>query len=62
MACYFYTANISSKHTLSATGNTIFFDYEVYVNYTDCDLNPQTITLGSGTWTDAICAEDNYSI
>ncbi len=62
MACYYYTANISFTDTSSATGNTIYFDGEVYVNYTDCDGNPQYTTFYAGTWTDAICADENYSI
>jgi hypothetical protein len=62
MACYLYTVNISSIDANDAINNSTFFDYEVYVSYTDCDLTPQTTTFGAGTYTDAICADDNYSI
>jgi len=62
MACYFYDVNISSTDANQATGNTTFFDYEVYVGYEDCTLGPTTTTFGSGTYQDAICADDNYAI
>jgi hypothetical protein len=62
MACYFYDVNINSTDANQATGNTTFFDYEVYVGYEDCTLGPTTTTFGSGTYQDAICADDNYAI
>jgi hypothetical protein len=62
MACYFYDLNISGLDTIEATGNTSFFDYEVYIGYEDCTLGPTTITRGSGTYVDDICADDNFAI
>ena len=62
MACYLYTLNISSIDTGNAVNNTTFLNGVVYVGYTDCNGSPQTVTYSEGTWTDAICADDNYSI
>jgi hypothetical protein len=62
MACYFYDLNISGLDTIEATGNTSFFDYEVYVGYGDCTLGPTTTTFGPNTYQDAICADDTYAI
>ena len=62
MACYLYTLNISSIDTGSAVNNTTFLDGVVYVGYTDCNGTPQTVTYADGTWSDAICADNNYSI
>ena len=62
MACYNYDLFISGLDTVEATGNTSFIDYEVYIGYQDCTLGPQTINLGSGTYGNAICADDNFPI
>ena len=62
MACYNYDLFISGLDTVEATGNTTFFDYEVYIGYEDCPNGPTTINRGSGTYVDEICADDNYAI
>ena len=58
MACNFYDITISQLDLDSAIDNDnfFFFDNTVYVDYIDCDGNPQTTTFGSATtYPDAIC-------
>jgi hypothetical protein len=59
MACYYYTLNISQLDIDAATGNFSQPDYTVFVNYTDCNGDPQTTSFGlAGIYTDIICVDE----
>jgi hypothetical protein len=59
MACNFYTLYIDQFDIDAATGNVSQPNNAVFVNYTDCDGNPQTVSYSfAGTYTDVICVQD----
>ena len=59
MACNFYTITVSQLDLDNATGNFSYEDYVLYVNYTDCNGDPQTTSFGvAGTYTDVICVDE----
>ena len=59
MACNFYTLYIDQIDIDSATGDVSQPDNTVFVNYTDCDGNPQTQSFSfAGTYTDVICVQE----
>jgi hypothetical protein len=61
--CKFYDVNVSQDDLDDATGNTMFLDNTLYVEYTDCDNNQQTKTYDiAGTYTNDFCALDNTFI
>ena len=57
MACVSYDLNISSFDTNQATGNTIFTNGVVYVEYTDCSGITGSTQLPAGIYPDQICAD-----
>lgn len=59
MACNFYTLYIDTLDIDAATGNVSLPNNTVFVNYTDCDGEPATVsyTVG-GIYTDAICVQE----
>ena len=59
MACNFYTLYIDQIDIDAATGNFSQPNNTVFVNYTDCDGNPQTQSFSfAGTYTDVICVQE----
>jgi len=61
--CKYYDVNVSQDDLDEATGNTLFLDNTLYVEYTDCDNNVQIKTYDvAGTYTDDFCALDNTFI
>ena len=58
MACVSYDLNISSFDTNQATGNTIFNDGVVYVDYTDCSGITGQTQLSAGIYPDQVCQND----
>ncbi len=57
MACVSYDLNISSFDTNQATGNTLFTNGVVYVDYTDCSGLTGSTQLPAGIYPDQICAD-----
>jgi len=57
MACVSYDLNISSFDTNQATGNTVFTNGVVYVEYTDCSGITGSTQLPAGIYPDQICAD-----
>jgi hypothetical protein len=61
--CKFYDVNVSQNDLDEATGNSIFLNFTLYVEYTDCDNNQQIRTYNAaGTYTNDFCALDNTFI
>jgi hypothetical protein len=61
--CKYYDVNVSQDDLDEATGNSIFLNFTLYVEYTDCDNNQQIRTYNAaGTYTDDFCALDNTFI
>ena len=59
MACNFYTVYIDQIDIDEATGNFSEPNNTVFVNYTDCDGNPQTQSFSTaGTYTNVICVQE----
>ena len=64
MACKNYDITISALDIADATGNTpSSLNGRVFVNYTDCYGDPQTISYNTpGSYNNAICADDTYAL
>jgi hypothetical protein len=64
MACKFYDITITGLMLASASGNTNpSFDGVVFVDYTDCNGNPQTTSYTvAATYDDDICADNTISV
>jgi hypothetical protein len=59
MACNFYTVYIDQIDINAATGNFSEPNNTVFVNYTDCDGNPQTQSFSTaGFYTNVICVQE----
>lgn len=64
MACKNYNVVINQLDLTSAIGNLdTDLDGKLFVSYTDCNGNPQSITYDTaGTYSSAFCADDNEII
>ena len=64
MACKFYDITITGLMLASASGNTNpSFDGVVFVDYTDCNGNPQTTSYTvAATYDDDICADNTIPV
>jgi hypothetical protein len=61
--CKYYDVNVSQDDLDEATGNSIFLNFTLYIEYTDCNNNQQIRTYNAaGTYTDDFCALDNTFI
>ena len=59
MDCYFYSLDINQGDINDATGNFSQPDYTVFVNYTDCNGDPQTTSFGlAGFYPNEICVQE----
>jgi hypothetical protein len=61
MACYYYTVTVDDIDLLDATGNSNpAFNGVLFVDYTDCNGDPQTTSFSfAGVYTDIICVEES---
>lgn len=63
MACNYYTITVSQLDLDDATGNSSVFDNTLYVDYYDCNGDPQTVIYDfSGVYTNDFCANDFPSL
>ena len=54
--CYYYDVTISQIDLDNATGNSVYLNNTVYIEYTDCSGNPQVATrAAAGTFDDDLC-------
>lgn len=64
MACKYYNVTISQSDLNNAVNNSDSeLDGKVFISYTDCNGNPESITYSSaGTYSNAFCADPSESI
>jgi hypothetical protein len=61
--CYYYDVTINGTDIAASTGNTIYPDYTLIVNYTDCDGNPADAYFSTaGFYPTFLCADDTQPI
>ena len=61
--CYYYDVTINGTDLAASTGNTIYPDYTVFVNYTDCDGNPADAYFATaGFYPNFICIDETQLI